>query len=60
MPWDAELIGEDLTDLNDYFDFKAEVSDDDIIELLPACLIRPFKYIMRFKGDKIPSYEKIK
>lgn len=60
LPWDAELIGRDLTDLTDYFNFKASVTDQQIIDLLPSCLIKPFKYIMRLSDTQTPSYEKLK
>jgi hypothetical protein len=31
LPWSEELIGEELQDLDDYFDFKAQVTDEEII-----------------------------
>lgn len=60
LPWDADLIEEEFTDINDYFLFKSNVTDQQIIDLLPSWLIKPFKYIMRLKDDQTPSYEKLK
>lgn len=60
LPWDEDLIGMNLTDLEDYFDFKSKVTDQDIIDLLPSFLIKAFKYISRLPDDKAPNYEKLK
>lgn len=34
LPWSEELIGKELQDLEDYFAFKAQVTDDEIIGIL--------------------------
>lgn len=60
VPWDDDLIGTSLGSLEDFLDFKAQVTDQEIINLLPECLIKAFKYIIRLPDDKPPSYEKLK
>lgn len=60
LPWDADLIGEELTDFEDYFDFKSKITDQEVMDLLPSCLIKAFKHIMKVKDNETPNYERIK
>jgi len=60
LPWDAELIGEELVDLDDYFAFKSKITDKEIIDLIPSWMIRAFKYVMRMPENASPNYDDIK
>eukprot|EP00345_Euplotes_harpa_P002284 CAMPEP_0168332094 /NCGR_PEP_ID=MMETSP0213-20121227/8749_1 /TAXON_ID=151035 /ORGANISM="Euplotes harpa, Strain FSP1.4" /LENGTH=44 /DNA_ID= /DNA_START= /DNA_END= /DNA_ORIENTATION= len=35
LPWDEELIGREIADVHEYLQFKSQVSDDKIVNLLP-------------------------
>ena len=60
LPWDADLIEKDFENIDDYFEFKSNVTDEQIIDLLPSLLINPFKYIMRLEEEQEINYDQLK
>jgi len=60
LPWDEELIGREIADVHEYLQFKSQVSDDKIVNLLPSWFIKAFKYLMTTKETGSLDYGRFK